>query len=190
MNFIKEYKLSDLSICDRLIDLFHVADEKELTYAGRVGGGSVIPEIKKSKDFFIEDGAPCGSAQDFKFDLYKEELDSFINDYLETLKIAGQEFVMKRLPQIQYYKPGDGFTHGMLMLLDLRVVIERWSISHISMMFLMVVQNFTTKITESKQRKVKLLSFLQVLPTSIGDRYQKHTKNILSLDGFGGYENY
>ena len=109
MKFIKEYKLSDLSICDKLIDLFHVADEKELTYAGRVGGGSIIPEIKKSKDFFIEDGAPCGSAQDFKFDLYKEELDSFINDYLDSLKIAGQEFVMKRLPQIQYYKPGDGF---------------------------------------------------------------------------------
>ena len=109
MKFIKEYKLSDLSICDRLIDLFHVADQKELTYAGRVGGGSIVPEIKKSKDLFIEDGAPCGSAEDYKFDLYKGEVDSFINEYLQSLQIEGQTFVMKQLPQIQYYKPGDGF---------------------------------------------------------------------------------
>jgi hypothetical protein len=109
MKFIKEYKLNDLSICDRLIDLFHVADEKELTYAGRVGGGSIIPEIKKSKDFLIQEAASCGSAKDYKFDLYKNQVDSFINDYLKSLQIEGNEFVMKQLPQIQYYKPGDGF---------------------------------------------------------------------------------
>ena len=47
MRFIKEYTLSDLSICDRLIDLYKAADKKDLTYAGRVGGGSVMPEVKK-----------------------------------------------------------------------------------------------------------------------------------------------
>ena len=52
MKFIKEYTLSDLSICDRLIDLYKDADKIDLTYAGRVGGGSVMPEIKKSRDFF------------------------------------------------------------------------------------------------------------------------------------------
>jgi hypothetical protein len=109
MKFIKEYKLNDLSICDRLIDLFHVADEKELTYAGRVGGGSIVPEIKKSKDFFIEEAAPCGSAKDYKFDLYKNQVDSFIKEYLQSLKIDNLSFVAKQLPQIQYYKPGDGF---------------------------------------------------------------------------------
>ena len=61
MNFIKEYKFEDLSICDRLIELFHDAKEADLTYAGRVGGGSVIPEIKKSEDFFVEDGEPFES---------------------------------------------------------------------------------------------------------------------------------
>jgi len=109
MKFIREYTLSDLSICDRLIDLFHDADKKDLTYAGRVGGGSVIPEIKKSKDFFIEDAGPLGSAMDYKFDKYRAELDSFVDDYLNSLQIMNQEFVMERLPQIQYYKPGDGF---------------------------------------------------------------------------------
>ena len=48
MKFIKEYQLDDLTICDKLIELFWDAHEKELTYAGRVGGGSVIPEIKKN----------------------------------------------------------------------------------------------------------------------------------------------
>ena len=47
MKFIKEYTLSDLDICDRLIDLYKDADKIDLTYAGRVGGGSVMPEQLK-----------------------------------------------------------------------------------------------------------------------------------------------
>jgi len=109
MKFIKEYTLNDLDICDRLIDLYKDADKIDLTYAGRVGGGSVMPEIKKSRDFFIEDAGKLGEPSDYKFDLYKEQLDEFLANYLESLTIHGQEFVMQRLPQIQYYKPGDGF---------------------------------------------------------------------------------
>ena len=82
MKFIKEYTLSDLDICDRLIDLYKDADKKDLTYAGRVGGGSVMPEVKKSRDFFIEDAGPLGEPSDYKFDLYKEEVDGFIASYL------------------------------------------------------------------------------------------------------------
>ena len=109
MKFIKEYTLNDLDICDRLIDLYKDADKIDLTYAGRVAGGSVMPEIKKSRDFFIEDAGKLGEPSDYKFDLYKEQLDEFLASYLESLTIHGQEFVMQRLPQIQYYKPGDGF---------------------------------------------------------------------------------
>jgi len=109
MKFIKEYQLDDLTICDKLIELFWDAHEKELTYAGRVGGGSVIPEIKKSIDFFVEEGGELGPPEKYKFDLYKNQLDGFISQYLRELNIENQEFVMKRLPQIQYYKPGDGF---------------------------------------------------------------------------------
>ena len=47
MNFINEYQLEDTSVCDKLIELFHIADKGEMTYAGRVGGGSIIPDIKK-----------------------------------------------------------------------------------------------------------------------------------------------
>ena len=60
MNFIKEYQLKDLSICDSLIDLFWKADKNDLTYAGRVGGGSIIPDIKKSKDFMLGEGGSLG----------------------------------------------------------------------------------------------------------------------------------
>ena len=67
MRFIKEYTLSDLSICDRLIDLYKDADKIDLTYAGRVGGGSVMPEVKKSRDFFIEDANPLGIIFIFAF---------------------------------------------------------------------------------------------------------------------------
>jgi|TARA_Y100000004_G_scaffold197091_1_gene269688 hypothetical protein len=109
MKFIKEYTLEDLSICDKFIELFHDAKKADLTYAGRVGGGSVMPEIKKSEDFFIEDGAPLGPPEKYKFDCYKKELDGFIKTYLKDLDVLGHEFIMERLPQIQYYQPGDGF---------------------------------------------------------------------------------
>ena len=109
MTFIKEYQLKDLSICDSLIDLFWKADKKGLTYAGRVGGGSIIPDIKKSKDFMLGEGGSLGRPDDFKYDKYSDELDGFIASYLKDLKIENQEFTMKHLPQIQYYKPGDGF---------------------------------------------------------------------------------
>ena len=81
MNFIKEYTSNDLGICDSLIDLYKAADKKDLTYAGRVGGGSVMPEVKKSRDFFIEDAGPLGEPSDYKFDLYQEQLNGFIDSY-------------------------------------------------------------------------------------------------------------
>lgn len=110
MKFIREYYLEDNTVCDSLIELFHDADKKELTYAGRVGGGSVIPEIKKSKDFFLADAEDLDKTPVYyRFPEYKKQLDSYINDYLQVLKIENQDFYMKQLPQIQYYKPGDGF---------------------------------------------------------------------------------
>lgn len=109
MNFIREYKLSDLGICDKLIELFWEGDKENLTYAGRVGGGSIVPDIKRSTDFFIKDAERLGPPQKFRYDEYQKELDSFIDDYLHVMNIENQKFVMKQLPQIQYYKPGEGF---------------------------------------------------------------------------------
>ncbi len=109
MNFINEYQLEDPSICDKLIELFHIADKGEMTYAGRVGGGSIIPDIKKSTDFSISDAGKFGKPSDFKYDEYQKALDGFIQEYLQTLEVGNQEFTMKQLPQIQYYKPGEGF---------------------------------------------------------------------------------
>ena len=87
MKFIREYQLKDLTICDAMIDLFNRGNSKALTYPGRVGGGSIIPDIKRSTDFSLDDAGQLGKPDDFKYDLYHTELDEFIDDYLETLQI-------------------------------------------------------------------------------------------------------
>ena len=70
MKFIREYQLKDMSICDSMIDLFKRGHEKKLTYPGRVGGGSIIPDIKRSTDFSLDDAKQLGSPNDFKYDIY------------------------------------------------------------------------------------------------------------------------
>ena len=105
MNFIKEYQLKDLSICDSLIDLFWKADKNDLTYAGRVGGGSIIPDIKKSKDFMLGEGGSLGKPDDFKYDKYSNELDGFIASYLDDLKIENLEFVYQKVFDLNLEHP-------------------------------------------------------------------------------------
>ena len=109
MKFIREYQLKDLTICDAMIDLFNRGHSKALTYPGRVGGGSIIPDIKRSTDFSLDDAKQLGAPNDFKYDIYHSELDGFIDDYLQTMEIENIEFVKKNLPQIQFYNPGEGF---------------------------------------------------------------------------------
>lgn len=109
MNFIKEYKLSDPKICDKLIEMFWDGNKQNLTYSGRVAGGNILPDVKKSTDFFIQDAKSLGSPQKYRYDEYQKQLDSFIHDYLQVLDINNQKFIMKQLPQIQYYKPKEGF---------------------------------------------------------------------------------
>lgn len=109
-NFIEEYQLTDLSICDALIELYHEAEKRGLVTPGCVGGpGNINKDFKESKDFFLNKALEIGSPSDYKFDLYHKELDSFINDYLKKYKLTNQKFTSRFLPQIQYYEKGQGY---------------------------------------------------------------------------------
>jgi len=109
-NFIEEYQLEDISVCDSLIQLFKDADKNNLTHEGCVGGpGNINKNAKESKDLMLHKAQPLGSPNQYKFDIYHKELSNFINQYLEKYKLLDYKFVFRFLPQIQYYEKGKGY---------------------------------------------------------------------------------
>jgi prolyl 4-hydroxylase len=110
--FIREYRLSDTSVCDSLLELFNKAVDSKLVHQGLAGKGAAAdPRFKKSTDFSLEQAGRLGSPDDFKQAAYRMELSGFINHYLNETKILehGGRFRMRHAPQIQWYKPGEGF---------------------------------------------------------------------------------
>jgi hypothetical protein len=111
-NFIEKYQLSDLTICDSLLQLFWDAHDKKLTYPGKSGPGATTqPEVKKSTDFWLQDADKLGSPEKYRWDKYHNELSNFIDNYLEKYKFLefGGTFISRHLPLIQWYKPGEGY---------------------------------------------------------------------------------
>lgn len=112
-SFIKQYQLEDLAICDKLINLIHVADSRSLTSKGVTGyKSSVKPNIKVSTDLWLGDAIPkLVTPEDINWFVYHKELSSFIDNYCTDAKLymyAGK-FEMLQPPQIQWYKPKEGF---------------------------------------------------------------------------------
>ncbi len=110
--FIREYRLSDTSICDSLVELFNKAVGAKLVHGGISGKNATVDHrFKKSTDFSLENAGKLGSPDDFKQAAYQSELSGFINDYLHETKIHehGGTFRIRQAPQIQWYKPGEGF---------------------------------------------------------------------------------
>lgn len=111
-NFIEEYYLNDTTLCDSLLNLFNDAHDKNLTTSGKSGPmANVQTEVKKSTDFWLKDADKLGPPQKYRWDKYHEELTCFIDQYLEKYKFLeyGGTFTSRMLPQIQWYKPGEGY---------------------------------------------------------------------------------
>lgn len=108
-NFIEEYQLSDITICDGLLDLFEDAKQKGLATEGKCSVGVVDKSKKASTDFFLVHSGSLGPPQKYKFNQYHEELKSFIQSYMQTYKMDGLDLIARHLPQIQHYAPGQGF---------------------------------------------------------------------------------
>lgn len=109
--FVEEYQLEDTTLCDALLDMFWKADEKGLTYRGKSGPGKVQEKVKKSTDFWIKDAEMLGPPEMFRWHEYQLELNKFIAEYMEKYLFNeyGGTFNAKQLPQIQWYKPGEGY---------------------------------------------------------------------------------
>ena len=54
--FIDEFQISDLTLCDSLLQLYNDAHDRGMTFAGQSGAmGQARPEIKASTDFWLND---------------------------------------------------------------------------------------------------------------------------------------
>ena len=108
--FIREYMLSDPSICDSLVELHKKAVAANLALPGTVGPQSIVePSVKRSTDLGIGIAQKHFDLREFRFDAYMREVSGFLNSYIEELMSHGGSFTMKFPPQIQWYKPGEGF---------------------------------------------------------------------------------
>ena len=101
--FIDEFQLSDLTLCDELLRMFGDAHDRGLTFAGQAGAmGQARPEIKASTDFWLNDCDKLGPPEKYRWPEYQ---------YLEKYRFFeyGGMFTSRHLPQIQWYKPGEGY---------------------------------------------------------------------------------
>ncbi len=99
--FIHQQYLSDISICDQLIETFESSNEKR---KGRIGAGVIDPSTKDSVDLTFEQVNKVVLHQ--YYFLLREVVRSYVykfpacNSYCPWEDVTGQ---------IQYYPPGGGF---------------------------------------------------------------------------------
>ena len=106
LNFIEEFFLEDVTVCDELIEFFnHSAYAKKYKDWGQVGSGI---NFKKKKSIDL------GLRSDYDDPVavkYMTELHWCMNRYLEKYPYAQyySPFTIEEHYNIQYYKPGWGF---------------------------------------------------------------------------------
>ena len=111
--YIREY-WTDPVLCDKLIQFYKDADAAGMTKKGRVGTvdnpeGVVDEERKKSMEMPFED-VWNGELGDDVWGLrdYMNYITDCYSDYWEHFKLP-PPIGIKVLPQIQYYRPGEGY---------------------------------------------------------------------------------
>ena len=102
--------LDDPTICDSIIDFFNKAHKLGKTTPGVLGADSRVDTAKKaSTDFWLGNGEEVGPPTELRWEGYINRLDKFIESYIAEFELQNYMFEIKLLPQIQWYKPGEGF---------------------------------------------------------------------------------
>ena len=111
--YIREY-WGDPEQCDKLIQFYKDADAAGMTKEGRVGSiecpeGQPEPEKKKSTEMPFEDIWNGELGEDvWGLREYMDFITDCYSDYWEHFKLP-PPIGIKVLPQIQYYRPGEGY---------------------------------------------------------------------------------
>jgi len=101
-NFIHSYQISDLNLCDSLINYFHSNNEYKLQ--GAVDGGKVNKDWKNSIDLTI---LPWSNADCIKD--YYSHLNIAYNQYIKKYPYSPKNVHTKETMNIQYYPIGGGY---------------------------------------------------------------------------------
>ena len=114
MHFIREYYVKDISICDRLLELFNTARRLGFASPGRTGNFQVNKDVKDSEDFAVESlppghpEVPGPDASGYN-DVMRQFVELIPRYYADVDAAWKQELEFKYLPHFQHYKPGGGF---------------------------------------------------------------------------------
>jgi hypothetical protein len=114
LNFVREYYLKDISVCDKLLDLFQVARRLGLVGPGRTGNFEVKKEIKDSEDLAVEslprDHPEIPGPESSGYNTVMQQFVEFIPRYYKDVDASWhQEVEFRYLPHFQYYRPGGGY---------------------------------------------------------------------------------
>ena len=114
LNFVREYFVSDIGVCDKLIELFETARRLGFTGPGRTGAFQVNKDIKDSEDFAVEalpkDHPDIPTPQESGYASVIQQFMDFIPRYYKDVDASWQqELEFKFLPHFQHYKPGGGY---------------------------------------------------------------------------------
>jgi hypothetical protein len=114
LNFVREYALTDVSVCDKLVALFKTAKEMGLTGPGRTGRYEVNTKVKDSEDLAVEtlprNDKRIPSPDDSGYNEVMRQFTAFIPRYYKDTNAGwAQPIAFKYLPHFQHYKPGGGY---------------------------------------------------------------------------------
>ena len=103
IEFIREYQINDLDLCDQIIDHCKNEYEKGNTKAGVFSVGITDKKIKDSEDLTLVNKELRNR--------YHSYLDTFIKDYIEFIDLDSYNGVLTydTYPNIQWYKPNSGY---------------------------------------------------------------------------------
>lgn len=114
LNFVREYFVKDISVCDRLIDFFNTAKRLGFTGPGRTGNFQVNKDIKDSEDFAVEslpsNHPELPSPEESGYNEVLRQFVEFIPRYYKDVDASWkQEIGFEFLPHFQHYLPGGGY---------------------------------------------------------------------------------
>jgi hypothetical protein len=113
MQFIREYQISDLEVCDALIRCFHECEALDRVHRGRLGRQKVRVDLKDSYDLSLANIPPAvRNKYNDAFAAYFDTLGTFASDYMDCfphLRSHTRSCSINESPNIQHYPPAGGF---------------------------------------------------------------------------------
>jgi len=110
MNFIKEYIIDDINLCDEIINIHKNSNDKKQGSCGK--NGQIQLTKKKSTDVCIDPNSNNLSKKEIIIlEKYFKNLQSIMDKYIKEFNFCNKGNPLQTVEtfNIQYYKPNEGF---------------------------------------------------------------------------------